>query len=320
MHAHGRRAQRGDEAQWLVTGALDLVHGVPRNDERLSGSERLLALVQDEHAVAREDNDRLLAVVAVDGGLRARGYRLLPDLETPKALEGTGDRAVRETGELVLLDVVMGDDHLSSCVLLDINTLLYRNCMSTPRAPGRPRDPEVDAAILKSAASLLAEKGYSRMSIETVAANAGVTRPTVYRRFATKADLATAALAHMIDEQPRPSGDLDIEEALTSALAHLARRLRQRNSMALVGTLLVEEERTPELIALFRDRVWDRRASTLREILDRGRERGEIRKDADVEVVVSMLIGSLYAAHLSRARIPRTWPARTVRAALDGMY
>jgi len=191
--------------------------------------------------------------------------------------------------------------------------------MSTPRSAGRPRSPEVDAAILSAAARLLAEEGYARMSIDAVASAAGVSRTAIYRRFASKADVATAALVHLIDNRsPRPAADLDVEAALTRALEHLARRLRAKNSMALVGTLLVEEEQTPELITLFRERVWAFRADLLREILDRARTRGEVRDDVDNDVVIGMLIGSLYAAHLGHGKIPRNWPARVVKSALDG--
>jgi hypothetical protein len=89
--------------------------------------------------------------------------------------------------------------------------------------------------------------------------------------------------------------------------------------MALVGTLLVEEERTPELIALFRERVWAIRAGHLREILGRARARGEVRPTVDLDAVISMLIGSLYAAQIGQAKISRDWPARVVRTALDGL-
>ena len=191
--------------------------------------------------------------------------------------------------------------------------------MSTQRIPGRPRDPAVDTAILDEAARQLAELGYTRMSIASVADAAGVSRPSIYRRFQTKADLAIAALAARIDPQARPPSDLDVETALIQALRHLAQRLRAKHSMALVGTLLVEEEQTPELIRLFRERLWETRANLLREIIERGRERRELHPEVDSEVVVGMLIGSLYAAHLSLAKIPRDWPARTVRAALEGM-
>ncbi|MCK5363210.1 MAG: TetR/AcrR family transcriptional regulator [Gammaproteobacteria bacterium] len=191
--------------------------------------------------------------------------------------------------------------------------------MATQRNPGRPRDPEVEAAILAAAARLLAEQGYGRMSIVAVATAAGVSRPAVYRRFETKADLAIAALAAQIDDQARPPADLDVEAALTRALGHLAQRLRAKHSMALIGTLLVEEEQTPELIQLFRKQLWTARAGLLKEILERGRALGEVRDDMDLEVVVGMMIGSLYAAHLSRATIPRGWPARVVKTALEGL-
>jgi AcrR family transcriptional regulator len=191
--------------------------------------------------------------------------------------------------------------------------------MSTHRQPGRPRDPAVDTAILDVAARLLAEQGYARMSIALVADAAGVSRPAIYRRFKTKADLAMAALAARIDKQARPPSDLDVETALIQVLRNLAHRLRAKHSMALIGTLLVEEEQTPELIRLFRERLWAARADLLQEILDRGRERAELHNTVDSEVVVGMLIGALYAAHLSLAKIPRDWPARVVRAALEGM-
>ena len=197
------------------------------------------------------------------------------------------------------------------CIVID---------MSTVRNPGRPRAPEIEAAILAAAARLLTEQGYARMSIIAIAAAAGVSRPAIYRRFKTKADLAIAALASQIDDQARPSADLDVEAALTWALEHLARRLRAKHSMALVGTLLVEEGQTPELISLFRDRVWGLRAGLMREILERARARNEVREEFDPEVVVSMLIGSLYAVHLSRARIPRKWPTKVVKMALDGLH
>lgn len=191
--------------------------------------------------------------------------------------------------------------------------------MSSARPLGRPRDPDVDDAILSAALRLLSEQGYGRMSMEAVAADAGVSKPTIYRRFPTKADLAMAALASMIGATARPAEGLDVEPALTQALEHLAARLRARNSMALLGTLLAEEEQTPELIALFRERIWAARAALLREVLERARTRGEVAPDADVEVAVAMLIGALYAAHVGQGKIPRDWAGRTVRLALGGL-
>ena len=297
------------------------MHGVARDHQSFAGAESLLAPIEHEDAAPLEDHDRLLAVVPMDGGGRAGSQRLHPNLEVPEAVKVASNGAVGEAGELVLRDLVVCDDH--GCILSfrspNNDTIVYRIGMSMPRSPGRPRSPEVDAAILSAAAHLLAEEGYARMSFDAVASAAGVSRSAIYRRFSSKADLATAALVHLIDNRsPRPA-DLDVEAALTRALEHLARRLRAKKSMALVGTLLVEEEQTPELITLFRERVWAFRADVLREILDRARTRGEVREDVDDDVVIGMLIGSLYAAHLGHGKIPRNWPSRVAKSALDGV-
>src|SRR5450631_3926094 len=61
-------------------------------------------------------------------------------------------------------------------------------------APGRRRDPGVEQRILEVALRRLGREGYSRMSLDNVALEAGVSKPTIYRRWSGKADLATAAL------------------------------------------------------------------------------------------------------------------------------
>jgi AcrR family transcriptional regulator len=187
------------------------------------------------------------------------------------------------------------------------------------RSPGRPRAPDVDEAILDGALRLLIERGYARMSLDGIAATAGVSRPTLYRRWSSKADLAMAALARGIDVESRPPAASSTEKALVSVMRNLCRRLFRPNSMALVGTLLAEERQTPELIELFRDRVFRRRAAMLSELLERGRARGELRADADLGAAIHMMIGSIYAQYLSGERLPKRWVERVVATALQGI-
>jgi AcrR family transcriptional regulator len=157
------------------------------------------------------------------------------------------------------------------------------------------------------------------MSLEGVAEAAGVSKPALYRRWSSKADLATAALENRIEHEAAPRAEATTEEALRELLRRLRERLLAPNSMALVGTLLAEERRTPELITLFRERVWERRAQTMRVVLERARERGEIRDDADVEAALDLLIGSLYSRYIRGAGIPRAWTDRVVSAVLRGI-
>ncbi|MGV0811552.1 TetR/AcrR family transcriptional regulator [Mycolicibacterium boenickei] len=77
-------------------------------------------------------------------------------------------------------------------------------------APGRPRDPAKDAAVLTAARELLVEAGYQGTTVLAVARRAGVGAPTIYRRWPTKEALVEdAAFGHAeAIPIPAPTGDL----------------------------------------------------------------------------------------------------------------
>lgn len=77
----------------------------------------------------------------------------------------------------------------------------------TTRGAGRPRSAEKNDAILRAALDLLARQGYVRMTLDQVAAAAGVSKSTIHLRWKTKADLLTAALAAVrtADAPPPPA-------------------------------------------------------------------------------------------------------------------
>jgi AcrR family transcriptional regulator len=183
---------------------------------------------------------------------------------------------------------------------------------------GRPRCPGTDEAILRAALRQLATGGYARLSVEAVAAEAGTTKPTLYRRWPSKADLAMAALAHLqSQEQPEPTGSTEAD--LRAALRDFGRKLQRPNGMAMIGTLLVEERHTPELLALFRERVVRPRRGALLRILERARDRGELRAGADLAAAVNMLVGAFYARYLTGEGIPDDWADRGVSTILAGI-
>lgn len=188
----------------------------------------------------------------------------------------------------------------------------------TLRGPGRPRDPAVDDAILRATLRQLAANGYGGMSVEAIAAEAGVTKPTVYRRWPSKADLATAALAVLqAEESPPARGEGRAD--LVALLATFRRSLLRPNGMSMLCTLLAEEERTPELIALFRERIVASRRRGVRDLLDAAWARGELRPDADLDAAVNALIGSFYARYLTGDGVPADWPERIVATVWGGI-
>ena len=184
--------------------------------------------------------------------------------------------------------------------------------------PGRPRDPGVDRAILAATLRQLADAGYGRMSMDAVAAEAGVTKPTVYRRWPTKADLATAALAELHPQAPPPASGSTPGD-LRAILRDFQRSVFRPNGMAMIGTLLVEERHTPELITLFRERVVHPRRALLRQVLDEADRRGQLRDGADIDAAVNMLIGSFYAYYLTGDTMPRDWARRLVDTVWKGI-
>ena len=164
----------------------------------------------------------------------------------------------------------------------------------------------------------MAERGYARMSVDAVAARAGVSKPTIYLRHRTKADLATAAIAALQQRAlPPPTGELRAD--LVAHLRHLRRGVQRPYGMAMIGTVLAEEAHTPELLALFRQRVVAPRRAALRAILETARERGELRRGADLDAAVQALVGAFYAQALAGTPFARGWPEPLVDVVLRGL-
>jgi AcrR family transcriptional regulator len=182
------------------------------------------------------------------------------------------------------------------------------------RAAGRPRNPGLDPAILAAAERQLRELGYARMSLESVAAAAGTSVPSVRRRFRGKADLAAAVIGSLrIADLPAAAG-APRARAL-AILRNFHDNLRRPDSLAMVGTLLAEERHHPELLGAFRGRLVEPRRALLRDALADAVEAGELPPSADPEVLASMLIGSFYARYLAASVIPDDWAERTLRQA-----
>ena len=183
---------------------------------------------------------------------------------------------------------------------------------------GRPRDKETERRILEVTVRLLAEEGYSRMSIDGVAAAAAVSKPTIYRRWSGKADLATAAICTIRLAEPEVSTGSTVGD-LTAALQNFSRSLLRPNGMALVGTVLAEEGHTPELLALFRELLVMARRAIIRGILERARRHRELRPGVDLDAAVSMLVGAFYARYLATSKVPSRFAQTIVETVWPGI-
>jgi len=190
--------------------------------------------------------------------------------------------------------------------------------MKRKKERGRPRSPEVNRRILGATMKVMGRRGYAGMSIEEVAAEAGVSRPTIYLRYPGKAELATAALASYRD-RGRPAETGDTRADLVARLRHFRRGVERPFGMAMIGSVLAEEHATPGLLLLFRERVVEPRRDELREVLEHARGRGELKEGADTEAALNMLVGSYYAQYLAGKPFPNGWPEAVVDTVLEGL-
>jgi AcrR family transcriptional regulator len=156
--------------------------------------------------------------------------------------------------------------------------------------------------------------GFVRMNMESVAARAGTTKTTVYSRFPSKAALATSALEHMRRRMPREPLSGDVREDLISELTLFRDGALRPYGMTMLGVVLAEERETPELLELFRRHVIAPRRENLSRILKLGREQDQIAPTADIELGITMMIGSLYAAYTAGRPPGREWPRKVVDA------
>ncbi|WP_129626595.1 TetR/AcrR family transcriptional regulator [Candidatus Oscillochloris fontis] len=83
-----------------------------------------------------------------------------------------------------------------------MGTTTDSDAMDTERVPGRPREPVVNRRILDAALHLMVQSGYIRMTMDQVATLAQVTKPTIYRRYPSKIQIALAAIASYCDQAP----------------------------------------------------------------------------------------------------------------------
>jgi AcrR family transcriptional regulator len=161
------------------------------------------------------------------------------------------------------------------------------------RARGRPRSHEAHLAILQAALDLLAEGGYEGLSMEAVAQRAAVSKATVYRRWPSKPALVIDLLESIAATTPKPDTGT-VRGDLHAMLEIVFLALRHSQYGAVLLALASEMQRNPDIAETFRTRFLSARRAGMVAVLQRGIDRGELRPDADLELVADLLVGPLY--------------------------
>jgi AcrR family transcriptional regulator len=167
------------------------------------------------------------------------------------------------------------------------------------RAPGRPRSEQAHSAILLSTLKLLGENGFSDLTIEAVAAHAGVGKATVYRWWHNKAALIADAFASSTTRKLDFPDTGSVYTDMSKQMRQVIKIFRSRRGRIL-SAILAGGQSDRDLIGAFRERfLWPRRREAYT-TLRRGILRGELRKDVDMDLVLDSLYGPIYMRFLIR--------------------
>lgn len=164
---------------------------------------------------------------------------------------------------------------------------------TSQRSPGRPRDERIDAAVRQAVMEILNEVGYGRLTLEAVASRAGTSKPTLRRRWRSRQHLVVSALVQTMGASPTPdtgcthcdliAGISTLSHAFTTAIGRRA-----------LPALIADLADDPELESEFLQELFHPRRAATAAALRRGVERGDIRPDADIDLLLDMLGAPAY--------------------------
>jgi AcrR family transcriptional regulator len=172
------------------------------------------------------------------------------------------------------------------------------------RAPHR-RDENARLAVLHAADDLLVDRGFGGVTIEGIAARAGVAKQTIYRWWPSKTDIL---LDTLIDDASDQLAIPDTGSAVEDArryLRGLATFLSKQPAGKVLLALIGEAQHDPEMARTFHQRYLDPQRQRERGMLKRGIDNGELSDELDVDAALDALCGPILYRGLTGARIPR---------------
>jgi AcrR family transcriptional regulator len=158
---------------------------------------------------------------------------------------------------------------------------------------GRPRSKSARDAILKAALRLVAKRGFRAVSVNEIAADAGVGKMTIYRHWPNKAAVVMDALLELIGHETAFPETGNALESLRRQL-HLQAAFFRSSRGNLIRSLVSEAQSDPELATAFRDRWLFPRREGVHQNIKAAILEGSLRDDFNIGTAIDQLYGSLY--------------------------
>src|SRR6201996_3491519 len=171
------------------------------------------------------------------------------------------------------------------------------------RAPQR-RNEEARLAVLAAADELLIERGFGGVTVEGIAARAGVAKQTIYRWWPSKGDVLLDTLIEQADRRLKILEEGPVVDAIRAYVRALARFLAREEGQVLLA-LIGEAQHDADTAALFHERYLDPRRARERALLKRGIAAGELPAGLNPDAALDALIGPIVYRALTGAPVSR---------------
>jgi AcrR family transcriptional regulator len=161
------------------------------------------------------------------------------------------------------------------------------------RAPGRPRSDQARQSILESTLELLQETGFEALSIEGIAAHAGVGKATVYRWWPNKAAVVIDAFLTWVAPELQFPKAPTVREQIMLQMRRLTKLMRGQFGTVL-GAMIGAGQSEPEILEAIRTKWLEPRRKEARVMVQQAQKRGEFRSDITADTILDILYAPLY--------------------------
>jgi AcrR family transcriptional regulator len=184
---------------------------------------------------------------------------------------------------------------------------------------GRPRNAATEQAILAASYDLLLETGFGAITVEKIAERAKVSKATIYKWWPNKAAVVMDSfLSAAMSRLPVPDTGSVLNDIIIQ-VSNLANFLISREGQV-INELIAEGQSDAKLAEEYRTRYFNPRRLDSRRILERGVQRGELKKDLDIELCIDLIYGAVfYRLLITGEQLDQAFIESLIRYAFEGL-
>jgi AcrR family transcriptional regulator len=183
---------------------------------------------------------------------------------------------------------------------------MVEHSQKSPRkSPGRPRSQQSHQSMLLATLELLAEVGFEAISIDGIAARAGVGKTTIYRRYSSKEELVANAIESLRQDVVLPdTGDLSRDlEVLIESAAQITLSPLGRQTVAMI---ISNASRNPQFAQIYWQKYLNPRREAFAQVINRAKARNQVPADLDAGLAFDMISGIMLYALMFQPT-PEAW-------------